>query len=80
MKPMPPCTCTPSDGHLQAHLGAEALDQRHHEFVEQACCLRTSGIRVMVRRVIGRGRNSRQRAAALGAGAHGHEHAACTSG
>ena len=63
-------------GDFQAHLGAVALDQRHHEFVERQVLFAHLGIEVVVRGVIGRSGRGSHGAAAFGVGAHGHQHAA----
>ena len=63
-------------GDFQAHLGAKALDQRHHEFVKGLVFFARLGVRVVVGYVKGRSRHAGQRAATLHISAHGHEHAA----
>ena len=62
--------------HFQAHLGAVALDQGHHEFVEGVVDLAHLGVRVVVRGVVGRCGDTGHRPAAFYIGTHGHEHAA----
>ena len=63
-------------GDLEAHLGAEALDQRHQKFVESLVLSAGVRIRVVVSGVIRRRRRAGHGATAFGIGAHGHEHAA----
>ena len=63
-------------GDFQAHLGAVALDQRHHVFVEGLVLLARIGIGVVVGCVVGAGAHAGHGAAAFGVGAHGHQHAA----
>ena len=60
---------------FQTHLCAVALDQRHHEFVEQGILFAHFCIWVVMCRIVGRCSNRGQSAAAFCGGAHGHEHA-----
>mmetsp|Transcript_42313 Transcript_42313/g.99245 ORF Transcript_42313/g.99245 Transcript_42313/m.99245 type:complete len:666 (-) Transcript_42313:1086-3083(-) len=61
---------------LQAHLGAVALHERHHEVVEGLVLLAGVGVGVVMRGIEGRGGGAGHRTAAFGQGAHRHQHAA----
>ncbi|MPM69296.1 hypothetical protein SDC9_116241 [bioreactor metagenome] len=63
-------------GHFQAHFGAEALDQRHQEFVERGVVGAYLRVGMMVGRVIRSRAGQRHGAATFHVGAHGHQHAA----
>ena len=61
---------------FQTHLGAVALDQRHHEFIHGVVLLAGVGVGVVVRSVIGGSGHRGHGAAAFGVSPHGHQHAA----
>ena len=63
-------------GDLQAHLGAKAFNQRHHEFIKAVVRLAGLCVEVVVRDIKRTGRRAGHGPAALGVGAHGHQHAA----
>ena len=60
---------------FKAHLGAEPLDQRHHEFIKGLVCLAHLRVGVGVRHVKGTRGGKRHGATAFGERTHGHEHA-----
>ena len=65
----------PEGRDLQAHLGAVALDQRHHEFIKRLVLLAHLGVCVVVCGVIGGSGYRGHGTATLHIRAHGHEHA-----